>query len=131
MIRHYDRWAIGGLRPSPYGWRVRLALAHKGLAAEEIAVTYADSPEVLAFSGQARTPVLVDGDATIVDSWEILRYLDRAYPARPAIADEAEALAWKRYAEEILESATFPLVAPHFPDVLAPQDRMWAVAAAM
>ena len=67
------------LRFSPYCWRVKFALAHKGLDCEFVPWKFTDK-EALAFSDQSKVPVLVDGDETVVDSYEIFRYLDRVYP---------------------------------------------------
>jgi glutathione S-transferase len=82
-------------RFSPYCWRVKMALAHKGLEVEIIPWRFTDK-EAIAFSGQASVPVLVDGDNTVHDSWEIARYLDAAYPDRPLLfsGEEAQTLAF-------------------------------------
>ena len=48
-------------RFSPYCWRIRMALAHKGLAVETIPWRFTDKAEIVA-SGQKFVPVLVDGD---------------------------------------------------------------------
>ncbi|MCQ4158449.1 glutathione S-transferase family protein [Roseomonas sp. GC11] len=71
-------------RFSPFCWRSRMALAHKGLEAECIPWRFADSA-ALAFSGQDKVPVLVDGARVISDSWAIAAYLEAAYPERPAL----------------------------------------------
>ncbi len=71
-------------RPSPYCWRSRMALAHKGLETEFIPVGFTEK-DTLAFSGQSLVPVLVDGETAITDSWHIACYLDEAYPDRPSL----------------------------------------------
>ena len=50
-------------RFSPYCWRVRLAIEHKGLSVETIPWRFTDK-DVIAFSGQGRVPVLVDSGKT-------------------------------------------------------------------
>jgi glutathione S-transferase len=72
------------LRFSPYCWRTRLALAHKGLDVETVPWRFTDK-EAIGFSGQGRVPVLVDGTTTVADSWAIAEYLERAYPDRPSL----------------------------------------------
>ena len=67
---------------SPYCWRVRLALAHKGLDWQSRPIHFTDK-EAIAFSGQKLVPVLTDGDETINDSLAIFAYLDRRYPTQP------------------------------------------------
>src|SRR3954454_21188789 len=72
------------LRFSPYCWRTKMALAHKGLAVETIPWRFTEK-EALAFSGQARVPVIRDGETVVFDSWVIAEYLERTYPDRPSL----------------------------------------------
>ncbi|MGE0664964.1 MAG: glutathione S-transferase N-terminal domain-containing protein [Sphingomonadales bacterium] len=69
---------------SPFVWRAKLALAHKGFSPDRIAIGYGDKAR-LAFSGQDRVPVLVDGDAVVSDSWRIACHLEDRYPDRPSL----------------------------------------------
>ena len=71
-------------RFSPYCWRAKLALAHKGLAFDAVQWRFTDN-DAIAFSGQGRVPVLVDGDRIVFDSWTIANYLEDAYPDRPSL----------------------------------------------
>jgi glutathione S-transferase len=71
-------------RFSPYCWRAKLALAHKGLAVETIPWRFTEK-DVIAFSGSERVPVLIDGDHTVHDSWTIANYLEDAYPDAPSL----------------------------------------------
>jgi glutathione S-transferase len=71
-------------RFSPYCWRIRLALAHKGIEVETIPWRFTDK-QVIAFSGQAKVPVLVDGDTVICDSARIADYLEDHFPDRPSL----------------------------------------------
>ena len=59
-----------------------MALAHKGLEAETIPWRFTDT-EAIAFSGQDKVPVLVDGDSEVHDSWAIACYLEDSYPVKP------------------------------------------------
>jgi glutathione S-transferase len=77
-------------RFSPYCWRVKMALKHKGLEFETIAWRFTDK-EAIAFSGQGLVPVLVDRGQTVHDSWRIALYLEEAYPERPALFDGSAA----------------------------------------
>ena len=58
------------MRYSPFCWRTRLALAHKGLDFEGIPWRLTDK-QMIAFSGSTRVPVLVDGETVVNDSWRI------------------------------------------------------------
>ena len=71
--------------------RVLLALAHKGLSAEDVWIDYADRSPVEQVSGQGLVPVLVDDDGTVVaDSARILAHLEERHPDPPLLpADPA------------------------------------------
>jgi glutathione S-transferase len=71
-------------RFSPYCWRVRMAIAHKGLDVETIPWRFSDK-DVLTPSGQGKVPVLVHGDKWIPESWDIAEYLEETFPDRPSL----------------------------------------------
>src|SRR3982074_2816343 len=68
---------------SPFCWRTRMALAHKGLSAETIPWCFTEK-EAIAPHNSDKVPVLLDGDASVADSWAIANYLEDTYPPRPA-----------------------------------------------
>ena len=82
------------LRFSPYCWRAKMALRHKGFDFETIPWRFTEKGQI-SQTGQGRVPVLVDGDQWVNDSWQIALYLERTYPDRPALmktdADRAAA----------------------------------------
>src|SRR3954451_13756245 len=69
---------------SPYCWRTRMALAHKNLDAECVPWRFTEA-DTLAFSGQARVPVLVDDGKVVFDSWTIANYLEDTYSDMPSL----------------------------------------------
>jgi len=71
-------------RFSPYCWRIRLALAHKGLDVETIPWRFTEKAAIEA-SGQKAVPVLVDGTKWLADSWAIVEYLEETYPQAPTL----------------------------------------------
>jgi glutathione S-transferase len=71
-------------RPSPYCWRIRMALAHEGLAFEPVPWRAVEK-EGIAPSGGGTVPVLVDGGRWIRESWDIALYLETAHPNRPSL----------------------------------------------
>jgi glutathione S-transferase len=79
-------------RFSPYCWRIKMALIHKGLAYEAIPWRYTEKDKI-AFTGASTVPVIVDGDRAVYDSWEIALYLDEAYPSRPGLFQGMESRA--------------------------------------
>jgi len=82
--RLYELVLANGVSASPFVWRVRYALAHKELPFESVPIGFTDIPKV--FGDRCKTvPVLAEGDAMVVDSWEIVNYLERAHPDRPAL----------------------------------------------
>jgi glutathione S-transferase len=69
---------------SPFCWRIRMALAEKGLAFESIPWRFTETDR-LAFADHRTVPVLVDRGRAVGDSWAIAEYLDAAYPDRSAL----------------------------------------------
>jgi len=89
-IQLYDlASADPGLRFSPYCWRVKMALAHKGLAWEEIPWHFTEKDR-LPEPSVGTVPVLVDDGIAVSDSWKIALYLDERYPQKP-LFDSAQA----------------------------------------
>ncbi|MDO4681824.1 MAG: glutathione S-transferase family protein [Lautropia sp.] len=76
------------IRFSPHCWKTRMALAHKGLETEPRPWRFVDK-EALAFSGQEKVPVLVDGERVIPDSWQIACHLEEQYPDAPSLFSPA------------------------------------------
>jgi glutathione S-transferase len=73
--------------------RVALALAHKGLEVESVAVDPADRSPLRELSGQDLVPVLVDGDTVVTDSTRIMHHLERRFPDPPLFPADAAAQA--------------------------------------
>lgn len=101
------------LRFSPYCWRIRMALAHKGLDFETSPWRFTEKDR-LEHSGQGRVPVLVDGETWVHDSWTIARYLEETYPDRPSLfgCDKGRAVTHflKFWTERILHPAIARLI---------------------
>jgi glutathione S-transferase len=92
---------------SPYCWRIRMALANKGLEAESVPIRFSDKA-LLAFSGQDRVPVLKDGDTTVFDSWAIACYLERAYPDAPPMFGNGQATGMCRFINQWADRVQLP-----------------------
>ena len=128
-IRMYDlAGANPAVRFSPYCWRARMALAHKGLDVETIAWRFSDK-EAIAFSGQGLVPVLRDGDTIVNDSWAIAEYLDKTYPDRPVLLDgeQGRALAnfARHYAQNVLSGILFKAIMMDLFNAIDPGDRAY------
>lgn len=117
-----------GLRFSPYCWRARLALAHKGLKHDTVPWRFVEKDKI-AGTGQDKVPVLVDGDRTIHDSWAIATYLEETYPERPSLfgGPTAQALTrfLKEWTEQVLHPGIITLVLPDIHDVLDEGDKAY------
>ncbi len=108
-IQLYELKGAGEYRFSPYCWRTRLALAHKGLEAELVPVRFTDK-DLVAFSGQTRVPVLVDGETTVSDSWAIACYLEDTYADRPSLFGGAGGRAVSRILNAWMDKVQNPLI---------------------
>lgn len=71
----YDLSGVDDRRFSPFCWRTKMALAHKGVDYDTVAIGFGDKDK-LEFSGQERVPVLVEGETVVPDSWAIACYLE-------------------------------------------------------
>jgi glutathione S-transferase len=128
-MKLYD---LAGAQPerrfSPYCWRTKLALAHKGLSCETIPWRFTDK-DVIAFSGQGRVPVLVDGDRVVFDSWTIATYLEDAYPQRPSLFGGVAGRAVTRFvnawADNIVNAGLTPLIVTDILAILDDRDRAY------
>ena len=113
------------LRFSPYCWRARFAIAHKGLPVETVPWRFADR-EMIAFSGQARVPVIRDGEQTLSDSWAIAEYLENTY-AVPTLfggtSGKAHALFINAWADSVLMGSIARLIVHDLLDIIDPKDR--------
>src|SRR5277367_1039681 len=98
-------------RFSPYCWRVRPAIEHKGLSVETIPWRFTDK-DVIAFSGQGLVPVLVDSGKTVVGSWAIANHLEETYHERPSLFHGAGGKAFARFMELWSDTVLMPGLMP-------------------
>ena len=79
---------------SSAAWRVRIALALKGLPYESVAVDLftgeQSRPDYVAVNPQSLVPTLVDGDVTIGQSLAIIEYLEDMHPTPPLLPADAQ-----------------------------------------
>jgi len=122
MIELYE---LTGLSPahsfSPYCWRIRMALAHKGLTAKLIGWHFGEKKLP---RGQTKVPVLVDDGEVIADSSAIAVYLEETYETGPSLfggpAGEAHARFIAAWTDTVLTPMLFPLVVPDMPRHVKP-----------
>lgn len=113
-------------RFSPYCWRTRMALEHKGLAYETIPTRFTDK-DLISFSGQERVPVIRDGDNVVSDSFVIAEYLEKQYPDAPSLfgGETGQGLAKfiNVWTDRVLHLALIKLVIVDILDHADPADR--------
>jgi glutathione S-transferase len=97
-------------RFSPYCWRIRFAIAHKGLPVETVPWRFTDK-DVIAFSGQGRVPVLVDGDQARAGSWTIANHLE-SNAEGPSLFGGPVGLALTRFVESWTDNVLLPGLVP-------------------
>lgn len=102
-------------RFSPYCWRIRLALAHKGLEAETLPWRFTDKVVLPDGTSIERVPVLVDNGQVVIDSFEIACHLEKTHPTSPSLfggpVGEAHARFIVAWADCIMLPAIFPIIA--------------------
>jgi glutathione S-transferase len=123
----YERVGSEGRRPSPFSWRIRYALAHKGVEPEFRHVRFADVETIRTLSGQQFVPIVTDGDRVVQDSWNIACYIDERFPDRPSLFNGVGGRAVTRlvnhWADQTLGAAVRRLIAADFVFCLDPEDR--------
>jgi glutathione S-transferase len=102
--------ADDAVRTSPFCWRIRMALAHNGLACEAVPWRLVEKDRIVG-AGSVTVPVIVDGGRVVADSWRIAEYLDRTYPERP-LFDSPQSLAYARWIHYWTERVLHPLIVP-------------------
>jgi glutathione S-transferase len=90
-------------RFSPFCWRAKMALAHKGLAVETVPWRFTEKDQ-LPQPNQGRVPVIVDGNRVVHDSTAIADYLEEHYPDRPSLFGDDIGRALTRFVQNWTET---------------------------
>jgi glutathione S-transferase len=102
MIKLYDSAF------SPFARKVRMTLDHKGLNYEAVdGLLKANHEALKAVNGRVEVPALVDDDIVVVNSADIVAYLDYRYPENSVFPGEpaarVHARAWERVADGFVD----------------------------
>ena len=129
MIRLYElAGAEDSFRFSPFCWRTRIALAHKGLTAEGIPWRFTEK-EALPTPNEGRVPVLEDNGRVIHDSWQIAAYLETEYPQAASLfgppAARALTSSIRFWADQVLHKRLAPVVLMDVFHLLHPKDQSY------
>lgn len=90
-------------RFSPFCWRARMALAHKGLTVGTVPWRFTEKDR-LPQPNAGRVPVIVDGDRVIHDSSAIAEYLEEHYRDRPSLFGGETGRALTRFVQNWVET---------------------------
>lgn len=129
MITLYDLTFAEDRRPSPYCWRAKLALKHKGLQWRDEPCGFSEKQKI-AFAQSQTYPVIHDGTKVVKDSWAIAAYLDETYPDKPLFPNDpgrAYARFVNGWADTVVNPSIFPMVVADMVAVCRPQDRDYVV----
>ena len=94
-------------RFSPFCWRTRMALAHKGLAVETVPWRFTEKDK-LPQPNAGRVPVIVDDGRVVHDSSAIAEYLEDRYPERPSLFGGEAGAALTRFIQNWTETVLQP-----------------------
>ncbi|WP_158932250.1 glutathione S-transferase family protein [Acidisphaera sp. S103] len=113
------------VRFSPYCWRTRFALAHKGLPVETVPWRFTDR-DAIAFSGQSKVPVIQHEDTVVFDSWTIAEYLEDQAPTPTLFGGptgRAHARFVNAWADSVLVGGIARFIVRDLVDIIDPKDR--------
>jgi glutathione S-transferase len=113
-ITMYDlAGAEANRRFSPYCWRIKLSLKHKGLEFDTIPWRLTEKAAIAPYNSE-RVPVIIDNGRGIADSWAIANYLEDTYASRPALfgsqTERALARFYNQWTDVTLHGAIGPIV---------------------
>jgi glutathione S-transferase len=126
-ITMYD---LAGAEPnrrfSPYCWRIKLALKHKGLDFDTIPWRLTEKSLIAPYNSE-RVPVIVDNGRGVADSWKIANYLEDVYSDRSPLFGNKEERALARFYNQwtdvTLQGAIGPIVVSDILNHLDAADR--------
>jgi glutathione S-transferase len=113
-------------RFSPFCWRSKMALAHKGIEVETVPWRFTDKNKLPQPNG-GRVPVIVDAGRVVHDSSAVADYLETRYADRPSLfgGDAGRALSTfvQNWTETVLQPALIGFVVLDIYRHVAPEDR--------
>jgi glutathione S-transferase len=113
---------------SPFCWRIRMALAHKGLDATSIPWRFTEKDAINKHKSD-KVPVLLDGERAVNDSWVIANYLEDTYPDRPSLFGGEGGRAMGRmlnwWGDTVVVAGMFPFIVADIHGHLRPVDQAY------
>ena len=115
-------------RFSPFCWRARMALAHKGLAVETVPWRFTEKDK-LPKPNDGRVPVIVDDGRVVHDSTAIADYLEERYADRPSLFGDETGRALARFVqnwtETVVQMGLIRLVLLDIYQQIGPEDQAY------
>jgi glutathione S-transferase len=113
---------------SPYCWRTRMALAHKGLDITSVPWRFTEREAITRHKSE-KVPVLIDGEHTVSDSWAIANYLEDTYPDHPSLFGGEGGRAMGRmlnwWGDTVVIGGMFPFIVADIHSHLRPEDQAY------
>jgi glutathione S-transferase len=129
MITLYDLTFDEDRRPSPYCWRAKLAMKHKGLSWRDEPCGFTEKQKI-AFAQSTTYPVIHDGTKVVKDSWAIAQHLEQAYPDKtlfPGDPGRNYARFVNGWADTAIHPIIFPMVVANMVEKVRPADRPYTI----
>jgi len=128
-ITMYDLAGVEAERRfSPFCWRAKMALAHKGLAAETVPWRFTEKDK-LPKPNDGRVPVIIDDGRIVHDSTAIAEYLEDRYADRPSLfgGDAGRGLTRfvQNWTETVLQVGLIRLVLMDIYKHIGPEDQAY------
>ncbi|SPP92899.1 glutathione S-transferase family protein [Bradyrhizobium vignae] len=125
-LKLFELVGTDAARPfSPYCWRTRMALAHKGLPAQSLPWRFTEKSAIAPY-GSDKVPVLLHDEEPVVDSWTIANYLEDHFPDRPSLfggeGGRGIARMINAFGDITVIGGIFPLIVADIPKYLAEVD---------
>ncbi|WP_349360867.1 glutathione S-transferase family protein [Stappia sp.] len=113
---------------SPFSWRAKMALKHKGLDFEARPHSFLEIPGIAPEAGRT-VPILSDGERIVCDSWAIATYLEDTYPDRPSLfggdGGRAACKLIEGWANAAVSARVAQLIVKDIHDILGPEDQAY------
>lgn len=121
----YELAAADDTRFSPFCWRTRWGLRHKGLSFRSVQIGF---PDIAALGGSRRTvPAIRIGNTFVEDSWDIAEYLDERYPDAPPLLGcplgRGAARFVECFADKVMHPTMLRFVSRDVFDLMRPHDQ--------
>src|SRR3954468_16847283 len=128
-LKLYELVGTDASRPfSPFCWRTRMALAHKGLSAETLPWRFTEK-SAIAPHGSEKVPVLLHQHQPVVGSWGIATSLEDKFPDRPSLFGGEGGRAMARmlnwWGDIAVIGGMFPLIVADIVGHLEPVDQAY------